>query len=84
MACTHATEVTGALNQRLRPLGHAILSPEKNIVQVMIGTNATCFDYSERAAPNRLAYEVDIKASVRFERVFFDVTRSKIISTKTR
>ena len=23
---THATEVTGALNQRLRPLGHAILS----------------------------------------------------------
>ena len=22
---THATEVTGALNQRLRPLGHAIL-----------------------------------------------------------
>ena len=23
---THATEVTGALNQRLRPLGHAILA----------------------------------------------------------
>ena len=22
---THATEMTGALNQRLRPLGHAIL-----------------------------------------------------------
>ena len=57
---THATEVTGALNQRLRPLGHAILSPEKNIIQVMIGTNATCSDYSERAVPNRLAYEVDI------------------------
>ena len=29
---THATEVTGALNQRLRPLGHAILSLfEKNV-----------------------------------------------------
>ena len=29
---THATEVTGALNQRLRPLGHAILALfEKNI-----------------------------------------------------
>ena len=23
---THATEVTGALNQRLRPLGHAIMA----------------------------------------------------------
>ena len=29
---THATEVTGALNQRLRPLGHAILPLfEKNV-----------------------------------------------------
>ena len=30
---THATEVTGALNQRLRPLGHAILSLFKKKVE---------------------------------------------------
>ena len=53
----HATEVTGALNQRLRPLGHAILSPEKNIMEGISGTYATCSDYSERGGANRLADE---------------------------
>ena len=37
---THATEVTGALNQRLRPLGHAILAlSEKNLGVVMTTKN---------------------------------------------
>ena len=37
---THATEVTGALNQRLRPLGHAILAlSEKNLRVVMTSKN---------------------------------------------
>ena len=28
---THASEETGALNQRLRPLGHATLLPSENL-----------------------------------------------------
>ena len=40
---THAFEKTGALNQRLRPLGHAILSYLKNNFEVLSVCLFVCF-----------------------------------------
>ena len=46
---THATEVTGALNQRLRPLGHAILSLFEKKVEAIAHMRESLFQTQQDA-----------------------------------
>ena len=43
---THASEETGALNQRLRPLGHATLTHDAKIFWILDENSVYCYQLS--------------------------------------
>uniref|UniRef100_A0A8W7P5A6 Uncharacterized protein n=1 Tax=Anopheles coluzzii TaxID=1518534 RepID=A0A8W7P5A6_ANOCL len=51
---THATEVTGALNQRLRPLGHATVVAEEQKFLILLALFGAAFGQNLRAEVDQL------------------------------